>query len=61
VSTAVQHLLEAFERLSSAEQHEAVALILRSMAEFEYPPLDDEAIAQIADLSFQEYDARETL
>jgi hypothetical protein len=59
MSTEVQHLLEAFGRLSPAEQCEVATLILRSVAELEYPPLEDEAIAQIADLSFQEYDARE--
>jgi hypothetical protein len=59
MNTAVQQLVEAFERLSPADQQEAATLILRSVAELENPPLDDEAIAQIADLSFQEYDARE--
>jgi hypothetical protein len=59
MSTAVQYVIEAFERLSPAEQQEAAASILRSVAELDYPPLDDEAIAQVADLSFQEYDARE--
>jgi hypothetical protein len=59
MTTAVQHVIEAFGRLSQSEQQEAAALILRSVTELDYPPLDDEALAQIADLSFQEYDARE--
>jgi hypothetical protein len=42
-----------------AEKQQAGAVILRSLGELEYPPLDDEIIAQIADLAFQEYDARE--
>ncbi len=57
--TAVQDVLHAFQRLSPDEQREAAAVILRCVAELDYPPLDDEALAQIADLSFQEYDARE--
>jgi hypothetical protein len=59
MSTEVQHVLDAFGRLSPAEKHEVATLILRSVAELEYPPLDDEATAQIADLSFQKYDAHE--
>jgi hypothetical protein len=57
--STVQHLVEAFHRLTPDEQREAAAMILRSVVDLDYPPLDDEALAQIADQSFQEHDARE--
>lgn len=59
MSTAVQQLLEAFQVLTLEERTEAAAVIIRSVAGLVSPPLDDEALAQIADQSFQEYDARE--
>jgi len=59
MSIAVRGLLDAFERLSTDEQREAVCEILRRVRDWEYPPLDDETIDRIADESFLEYDARE--
>jgi hypothetical protein len=58
-SDAVQDLQSAFDHLTVDEQREAVPETLRRAGALEHPPLDDEAIAQIADLSFEEYDARE--
>ena len=60
MSTSVQNLLEAFQRLAPDEQREAASAILRRVSDLDYPPLDDEALAQIADQSFQEYDTRES-
>jgi hypothetical protein len=56
--TAVKDLLTAFDRLSADEQREA-AEILRRTRDTDYPPIDDEALARIADETFLEYDARE--
>jgi len=41
------------------ERTEAVAEVLRRASELDYPPLEDEALAQIADESFLMYDAEE--
>lgn len=59
MTAAVRSILESFERLSDAEQHQAATEILRRTATLDYPPLDDEALAQIAELTFLELDARE--
>jgi len=59
MSEAVQGLMMAFERLSSEEQHEAIAELFRRTRDLELPPLDDETIDRIADESFLDYDARE--
>ncbi len=56
---SVKQIIEAFQRLTPDEQREAASVILRSAADLDYPPLDDETLAQIADQSFQEFDARE--
>jgi len=52
-------LLIAFDRLRDDEKREALYEILQRTRDFELPPLDDEALAQIADQTFLEYDARE--
>lgn len=59
MSASIEHVLEAFRQLTPDEQREAASLILRGVANADYPPLDDEALARIADRSFREYDARE--
>lgn len=59
MSTAAEYVLEAFEKLSPEERREVASVILRHVGELEFPPLDDEAMAQLADETFQEYDARE--
>jgi hypothetical protein len=59
MSNSVKQIIEAFQRLTPVEQREAASVILRSVADLDYSPLDDAALAQIADQSFQEYDARE--
>ena len=59
MTAAIQKILDAFERLSPTEKREAATAILCSLGELDQPPLDDESLAQIADESFQLYDARE--
>ena len=52
----VQHLPESADRLSKDERHEAA---LERTRHLEHTPLDDEALARIADESFQRYDTDE--
>jgi hypothetical protein len=59
ITASVRDLLGAFDRLTGPDQLEFLAEILRRTREMEWPPLDDEALAQIADETFLEYDARE--
>jgi hypothetical protein len=59
MTTAVKHLLESFQRLSTNEQHEAMREILRRNLAQPYGPLTDEALAEIADESFLDLDQRE--
>ena len=59
MTSSVRSFLESFENLTEHEKHDAAAEILRRTIPTEYPPLDDEALAQIADLTFLELDARE--
>lgn len=59
MTTALKEFLIAFDHLSPAEQRQALLLMLRRSADRATSPLDDESLAQIADETFQEYDARE--
>jgi len=59
MSSAVQYVLDNFDRLSAPDKHEAFAEILRRARDLEVPSLDDETIDRIADEAFLEYDARE--
>jgi hypothetical protein len=59
MTQAVRELLNSFDRLPGAEQQEALSEILKRTQEFEYPPLDNETLAQIADETWQMYDADE--
>jgi hypothetical protein len=59
MSEAVQELLNSFDRLPESERWEAFYQILQRSQKFEYPPLDDETLAQIADETFLMYDAEE--
>jgi hypothetical protein len=60
MSEAVQELLNSFDRLPEPDRWEAFCQIMRRSQELEYPPLDDETLAQIADETFLMYDAEET-
>lgn len=59
MSLDVQALIEAFDRLSPIDQHEAFVAINRRLNAEDYGTLDDEALAQIADETFQLYDREE--
>lgn len=60
MTASVADLLESFECLSEHERHEAATEIMRRIVMLEYPPLDDEALTQIAVMTFEELDARES-
>jgi hypothetical protein len=55
----VRNLLDAFDRLAEPDRREFVLEILRRTREMDWPPIDDETIARIAEEAFLEYDARE--
>ena len=57
MTTAVEALLNSFERLSQLEQHEAAVELLRRVTS----PLEltDEALVESADEVFRELDERE--
>ena len=59
MTKAVEFVLDAFDQLSEDERRDAVIEILERAAQIDYPPLSDEALSQIADELFQNYDALE--
>ena len=59
MTSSVQQLLESFDRLSEPERQEAASEILRRVGESDLPPLSDEALTEIAALTFRELDERE--
>jgi hypothetical protein len=59
MSTAVQEILIAFDRLTLEEQREAIAEILRRPSAGDYGDLSDDALVEIAAMTFQELDERE--
>ena len=59
MSESAQELLNSFDRLPESERREVFYQIMKRAQEFEYPPLDDETLAQIADETFLMYDADE--
>jgi len=59
MTESVKSLVHIFECLTETEQHDAAVEILRRTASQEYPDLDDETLARIADETFLELDARE--
>lgn len=59
MSTVMQHLLDAFDRLSAEEQQVVVCEILRRMRDVDLPPLSDEELVLSAEALFLELDRRE--
>jgi hypothetical protein len=59
MTKAVEFVLDALDQLSEDERRDAVIEILKRAAQIDYPPLSDEALSQIADELFQDYDALE--
>ncbi len=59
MTASVRELLESFNHLSERERHEAAVEILRRATESALPPLDDDALTEIAAMTFRELDERE--
>jgi hypothetical protein len=59
MTVSVQQLLESYDHLSEHERHEALVEILRRATGTGLPPLDGEALTEIAAMTFQELDERE--
>jgi hypothetical protein len=59
MSTAVQQILESFERLPETDQREFVSIILRRAVEMEMLPPSDQEFTWIAEELFLELDREE--
>jgi hypothetical protein len=59
MTTAVKHLIESFDRLSTIEKREAIREILRRSMNEPHEPLSDDALVEIAEESFLELDRQE--
>lgn len=59
MTAAVAQLLKSFEALSNDEKLEVVDEVCKLAGRLEYPPLDEEALSQVADELFLEYDREE--
>jgi hypothetical protein len=59
MTAIVRQLLDSFDRLPVADQHEAAIEILRRSLPFNFPPLDDQTLIQSAEDLFLNLDARE--
>jgi hypothetical protein len=59
MTTATQHLLDSFDRLSEAEKQTVACEILRRVRDFDLPPLSDEELVVNAEALFLELDRRE--
>ena len=59
MTTSVRQLLESFDHLSEPERHEAAVEILKRATGSDLPPLEDDALAEIAAMTFRELDERE--
>lgn len=61
MSVSVQQVLDSFDQLSDRERHEAAVEILRRVSPTpDLPPLDDDALSEIASWTFAELDERES-
>jgi hypothetical protein len=58
MSTATQHLLDAFDLLSVAEKKIVIFELLRRVQDLELPPLSDEELVANAEELFLELDRR---
>ncbi len=59
MTQAVQELLKSFDNMPESERHEVYVEILKRAQVHDYPDLDGEALAQIADETFLMYDEEE--
>jgi hypothetical protein len=53
MSDSVQEFLNSFDRLPESERREALSEILKRAQKFDYPDLDDETLAHVADQLWQ--------
>ena len=59
MTSAVQDLIESFERLSESERTSAVVEILRRAPRIDSPPIEDDEFLMVQVETFLELDARE--
>lgn len=59
MTAGVLSILETLDHLSEEERHEAVIEILRRNTSESLPPLSDDALVEIASITFLELDERE--
>ena len=59
MTSAVQDLIESFERLSESERTSAVVEILRRAPRIDSPPIEDDEFLMAQVETFLELDARE--
>jgi hypothetical protein len=59
MTTATQHLLDAFDLLSAAEKQIVLCELLRRVRDFDLPPLSDEELVANAEALFLELDRQE--
>jgi hypothetical protein len=52
MTTATQHLLDAFDRLSAEEQQAVACELLRRLRDVDLPPLSDEELVLSAEALF---------
>jgi hypothetical protein len=57
--TSPQEILNSFDVLSPSDKQIVAAEILRRTAPWDAPPLSDEQLTEIAELSFLDLEARE--
>lgn len=60
MNKSVEALLESFERLPDEAKREAASEILRRSVKLGLPPLEDEALVEVAENVFLELDQRES-
>lgn len=61
MTTAVQELLNTFERLTDSERLDLVSEILKRTADLDFPPLSDEDLVLNAEGLFLELDGQEAV
>ena len=54
-----ENILAAFNQLPEIEKHELASEIIKRVALLDIPPLTDEALTEVADALFLEYDETE--
>ena len=59
MNTTSENILEAFNQLPEIEKHALASEIIKRVALLDIPPLTDEALTEVADALFLEYDKTE--